>query len=93
MLAAVAVKFGVSLEELTVKGRHRNHARLAALWLCRGHLHESLGQLGIRFGGLQPSTVSEALHKAADLMTENAAFRQAIDRARQQAGSFGKSEE
>ena len=92
LLAAVASEFGVSLEELTVKGRHRNHARLAALWLCREHLHESLGQLGIRFGGLQPSTVSEALHKAADLMTENAAFRQAIDRVRRKAGSFDTPE-
>ena len=81
LLRAVAAEFGVTREQQLARGRHQNHARLAALWLCRELLHESLGQLGIRFGGLQPSTVSEALQKAARLMAENAEFRRAVERA------------
>ena len=81
LLAAVAAEFGVTLEQLLVRGQHRNHARLAALWLFREQLYETLGQLGVRFGGLQPSTVSEALRQATRLIADNEEFRQAIERA------------
>ena len=78
LLSAVATAFDVPLETLLSRGRHRNRARLAAMWLCRERFHESLHQLGQRFGGLSPSTVSESLSEASRLLSSDNAFRTAV---------------
>lgn len=80
LLAVVAREFEVPLDSLLARGRHRNRARLAAMWLCRERIHESLSQLGDRFGGLSPSTVSEALREVARLRSEDKAFGDALQR-------------
>ncbi|MBM4075124.1 MAG: hypothetical protein FJ267_05725, partial [Planctomycetes bacterium] len=74
ILTIVAQAFDVDPEDLVARGRHRNRARLAALWLCRERIHESLVELGKRFGGLSPSTVSEALCEASRLRVVEDSF-------------------
>ena len=83
LMAAVAQVFAVPIAQLTVRGRHRNRARLAAMWLCREHLQESLQEIGLRFGGLSVGTISDSLRQAEALMTEHAEYQQAIQAARE----------
>ncbi len=80
LLATVAAEFEVTVENLLARGRHRNRARLAAMWLCRERIHESLTQLGERFGGLSASTVSEALREASHLLSSDKAFCDAVQK-------------
>ncbi len=79
LLKAVASAFEVPVKQLTTRGRHHYWPRFAAIWLCRNFLHETLRDIGERFGGVTAATVSQSLAQVETLIVEQPEFAGAVE--------------
>ena len=81
ILNVVTERFGVKLSELQSKRRTNTIAypRQIAMYLARQITRHSLEEIGGFFGGRDHSTVIYAVEKIAQLASENAECRQALD--------------
>jgi chromosomal replication initiator protein len=81
---AVAHEWGVTTEGLKSKTRTKTLTipRQAAMYLCREILGLQLVEIGNAFGGRDHSTVIHSLERATYLLTEDATFRERVEKLR-----------
>jgi len=64
--AAVCQAYGISADQLTVRGRKENEARSVAVYLCRRLSRASIREIGAFFGGVDGSAVSHIVAKVLE---------------------------
>ena len=74
-IAAVAVSFQVSVDDIQQPGRHGNLARETAIWLCRLAVRVPLNELATVFGGISASTVTDTVRRCEARQKRSAEFR------------------
>jgi REP element-mobilizing transposase RayT len=83
ILERVAEFHNTTTTELTARGRHKNVAREAAIFLCRELLDEPLGVIADRFH-VSRSAIVEAANRAQKRAESDAQFREALKSLRTQ---------
>ena len=85
VLAAVAIVFGISQEELIGRGRSRDVAlpRQVAMYLMREEINASLPQIGEILGGRDHTTVMYACEKVADMIERDDRLRRQVIQIRE----------
>ncbi len=80
IISATAAHHALAAKDLTGKRRAAriNHARQVAMYLARELTDLSLPQIGAGLGGRSHTTILHGYNKVADLMTEDALFRQEL---------------
>ncbi len=86
VISVVAATYGVSVEDMTGKGRAREIAlpRHIAMYLLRQEVNVSLPQIGQQFGGRDHTTVMHACEKVADLIERDDRLRRQVLQIREQ---------
>lgn len=75
---AVCDEFRTTPEVLRTKGKHANHARAAAVFLCRQLTSTPVASLGTRFGNVGPSTITRICARVKKSCARDRRFQQRI---------------
>ena len=63
VVEAVCASYGVAADHVLRRGRRRNQARLAAVYLCRSLTGASVRAIGLHFGGVNGQAISNLVRK------------------------------
>ena len=78
----VAAHYNITVEDLKSKKRNANISvpRQVAMYICRTVLEESLPKIGMEFGGKDHTTVMHSVDKIKKEITNDASFKNEIDK-------------